>query len=104
MRSSSPAKLKSYAPDQFETVLRRLLEFLLGRRQAGPDARVALGLSPLRVFFSTRRIRSTDDNVSPQVLLHEVLQSPNISIHDMAIDVIKSEPGQAKSGQHRLVP
>src|SRR5262249_41007675 len=45
---------------------------------------------------STRPIRTANTNASPQVLLHEVLQSPNINIDDMAVEVIKAEPGKRK--------
>jgi hypothetical protein len=55
-------------------------------------APVAVGLPALRVFFSTRPIRSLKQDATPQVLLHEVLQSPNLVIDDMAVDMVRSQP------------
>jgi hypothetical protein len=53
---------------------------------------VAIGLPVLRVFFSTRPIKTMDRDASPQVLLHEVLQSSNLLIDDMDVDMIRSQP------------
>jgi hypothetical protein len=84
-----------YEPDQLGETVTRLVEPFLGRRKkARPQA--ALGLPTLRVFFSTRPIRTTKKDPSPQVLLHEVLQSPTLSIDDMAVDLIRAQPGKRK--------
>lgn len=84
-----------YELDQLGEVVARMVEPFLGRRKkARPQA--ALGLPTLRVFFSTRPIRTTKKDASPQVLLHEVLQSPTVSIDDMAVDLIRAQPGKRK--------
>ncbi len=57
-------------------------------------ARITIGLPALRVFFSTRPIQADNREASPEVLLHEVLQSPNLNIDDMVVDVIRLKPGQ----------
>lgn len=57
-------------------------------------ARLAIGLPALRVFFSTRPIQADNRDVSPEILLHEVLQSPTLNIDDMAVDMIRLKPGQ----------
>ncbi len=70
---------------------------LLSRRFSKKDlaqARVTIGLPALRVFFSTRPIQADNREASPEVLLHEVLQSPNLNIDDMAVDMIRLRPGQ----------
>ena len=70
---------------------------LLSRRFTKKDlakARVAIGLPALRVFFSTRPIQADNREASPEVLLHEVLQSPNLNTDDMVVDMIRLRPGQ----------
>jgi hypothetical protein len=70
---------------------------LLARRftkQELAKARVAIGLPALRVFFSTRPIQADNREASPEILLHEVLQSPNLNIDDMVVDMIRLRPGQ----------
>jgi hypothetical protein len=57
-------------------------------------APLAIGLPVLRVFFSTRPIKAINRETSPQVLLHEVLQSSNLVIDDMDVDMIQSQPGK----------
>lgn len=57
-------------------------------------ARVAIGLPALRVFFSTRPIQADNREASPEILLHEILQSPTLNIDDMAVDMIRLRPGQ----------
>lgn len=57
-------------------------------------ARVTIGLPALRVFFSTRPIQADNREASPEVLLHEVLQSPSLNADDMIVDMIRLRPGQ----------
>lgn len=82
---------ESYTPDQLGNVLTRVLTPLLGRWKRFP-LNVAVGLSGQRVFYSTRPIKSTNSDASPEMLLHEVLQSASISVDDMALDVVKTKP------------
>lgn len=82
---------ESYAPDKIEEILKRLLAPLTGRRKRFPIP-VAVGLSGPRVFFTTRPIKSSNAESSPQMLLHEVLQSASISVDDMVLDVVKAQP------------
>jgi len=83
-----------YEPDQLSDAIGRLLKPMLGRRKRGTQ--VAVGFPAARVFFSTRPIRTTHSDASAQVLLHEVLQSPNICIDDMLVEVIKADSGKRK--------
>src|SRR5262249_17499297 len=55
---------------------------------------VSASIPAQRVFFSTRPIKTTNVNASPQVLLHEVLQSPNVNIDEMVIDLVQLNPGK----------
>lgn len=80
-----------YEPDQLGAVVQRLLGAVLGPKQKYP---VALGVPTQRVFFSTRPIRTTKTDPSPEVLLHEVLQSPTHSVEEMAIALIKAQAGK----------
>lgn len=82
-----------YEPDQLNSVLERMLTAQeppwFGRRMP-----VALGLSRQKVFFSTRPVRAVNVAAAPEALLHEMLQSPSLSIDDMAVDVIRAQPGK----------
>ncbi len=82
---------ESYTADQLGNVLNRLLTPLQSRWKRFP-LNVAVGLSGQRVFYSTRPVKSTNAEASPEMLLHEVLQSASISVDDMALDVVKSKP------------
>ena len=57
---------------------------------------MAIGLPALRVFFSTRPIQADNREASPEVLLHEVLQSPNLNIDEMAVDMIRLSPASGR--------
>jgi len=82
-----------YEPDQLATTIEHLLAPCFGSRKRR-RLPVVLGLPTVRVFFSTRPIRTSKSDASPQVLLHEVLQSPAISIDDMVVDLVKTQPGK----------
>ena len=72
------------------------LEQLLAKHFTRGDlehAQVNVGLPALRVFFSTRPIQAQNHHASPEVLLHEVLQSPSLNVDDMVVDLIKTRPG-----------
>lgn len=86
-------RAESYAPDQLAAVIERLLAPLVDRRNRH-RLPIAVGLPAMRVFFSTRPIKTTNTEASPQVLLHEVLQSPSLSIDDMVVDLIKTVVGK----------
>ena len=53
---------------------------------------IAVSLPCDRVFFSTRPIQANGSNAAPRVLLRETLQSAGVSIDDMVVDVVKSQP------------
>src|ERR1051326_3027906 len=80
--------------DQQDAMLQTLLGPLGGKKKKRLP--LALGIPAQQVFFSTRPIRTTDDSAPPQVLLHEVLQSPNIAIDDMVVDLIRAQPENRK--------
>jgi hypothetical protein len=81
-------RTERYESEKLGETLGRLLEpWLAGRKRRFVP--VAVGMPGQRVFFSTRPIRTTHSDPSPQALIHEVLQSPNHSIDDMVVEVIK---------------
>jgi Tfp pilus assembly protein PilN len=88
-------RAESYEAEQLADALRRILEPSLARRKRRPLP-VGVGMPAQRVFFSTRPIRATQGDPSPQALIHEVLQSPNHSIDDMVVEVIKAQPNNRK--------
>lgn len=79
-----------YEPEAVGAAVSAALAAFPGRKHRT----LALGLLPQRVLFSTRPIRSANLDAKPEVLLHEVLQSPNLSSDDMVADVVKARPGQ----------
>ena len=81
----------SAAPDELPFVLKRLVGPLLGRKSLR-RVPVAVGLPAGRVYFSTRPIQTASGDPSPHVLLREALRSPNVSVNEMVVDVIKSQP------------
>jgi hypothetical protein len=83
---------EAYTTETLPEVIGRLLKPLLGRRGHGHP--VAVGFPAMRAFFSTRPVRNGNRETPPEVLLYEVLQSPNICIDDMAVEVIRAEPGK----------
>lgn len=82
---------EAYVPEQLGAVLNRLIAPLQSRWKRFPLP-VALGLAGQRVFFTTRPVKSSNAAASPEMLLHEVLQSSTISVDDMAMDVVKARP------------
>jgi len=78
-------------PDELPRVLKRLLGPLSGRSRFR-RAPVAVGLPAGRVYFSTRPIQTTSGDPSPHVLLREALRSPNLSVNEMFVDVVKAQP------------
>jgi hypothetical protein len=88
-------RTEAYDSEQLGETLGRLLGPLLTERKRRSPP-VAVGMPAQRVFFSTRPIRTTHSDPSPQALIHEVLQSPNHSIDDMVVEVIKAQPNDRK--------
>jgi hypothetical protein len=89
------SRTETYDSEQLGETLGRLLGPMLARRKRRSPP-VAVGMPAQRVFFSTRPIRTTHSDPSPQALIHEVLQSPTHSIDDMVVEVIKSQPNDRK--------
>jgi hypothetical protein len=81
-----------YTPEDLPSVLERLLTPLVGRRRSVP---VAVGLPGNRIFFGTRLIRSSSES-SPQAVLQKALCSPNISIDDLTIDLLRGDVNKAQ--------
>ncbi|WP_169979094.1 hypothetical protein [Tautonia rosea] len=76
-------------------IIQRLLEPLRTSR-AWRRAPIAVGMPGMGVFFSTRPVqiqRNTEDQ-SPQVLLHEILQSANLNIDHMQVDAVRWQLGR----------
>ena len=78
-------------PDELAEVLEQLLSPLLGRRGLR-QVPVAIGLPAAETYFSTRPIQKAGGDVSPHVLLREALRSSNVSVDEMVVDVIKTQP------------
>jgi hypothetical protein len=84
---------EKYRPGELPELLQRMLGPLVGKRHS-LGKMVAFGLPMLRVFFSTRPLKASNVDVSPKVLLHEVLRSPNSNVDDMIVDSVQSAPGK----------
>ncbi|MDG3007711.1 hypothetical protein [Paludisphaera mucosa] len=82
----------AFEPGGLAEALEKLLAKHFTRRDL-ERARVSVGLPALRVFFSTRPIQERNLQASPEILLHEVLQSPTLIVDDMVVDLIKSKVG-----------
>jgi hypothetical protein len=83
-----------YEPDKLaETVTRLIAPLARSRRRA---CSVTLGLCPRRVFYSTRPTRVESAPAEAQTLLREVLQSPNVCIDEMTVEMQTSEFGKSK--------
>ena len=74
-------------------VLERMLRPWRGRR-GKLTAPVSVGVSPFRVFFSSRPIKLTDKNLSPANVLHEILQSSNVNVEEMEVETKRGQPGK----------
>jgi hypothetical protein len=79
-----------YQGHDLAAVLTRIAGPPVGKRRK--RRLVAFSLPLLRVFFSTRPLKVTNVEVSPKVLLHEVLRSPNSNVEEMAIDLLQANP------------
>jgi hypothetical protein len=82
-----------YEPDGLGAAIQELLGRLMSRDELA-RAKVYVGLPSLRTYFSTRPIQAENLQASPEVLLHEVLQTPSLNIDDMVVDMLKIKPGQ----------
>lgn len=89
------SRRESYAPDELPEAVSRLLGPFASARKRYPYP-VAVGVATRRVFYSTRPVRSENENTSAQALLRDVLQSPNVCIDEMTVEVIKGEIGKKK--------
>jgi hypothetical protein len=78
-------------PDELPAVLERVLKPLAGggRLQRVP---VAIGIPTGRTYFATRPIQNPGSDASPEILLREALRSPNVSVNEMTVDVVKARP------------
>jgi hypothetical protein len=85
--------IEPYQPGQLPSVLEKMLSPWRDRRKRF-RLPVALGLPALRVFFSTRPHRLANRDASPEVLLRDMIQSPNFSIDDLVVDLVKAQPGR----------
>ncbi len=72
----------------------QLLKPLIDRKKR--VAPIAVGVPTRRVFFSTRPLSASSSGSSAQTVLREVLQSPNVCIDELSVQVIKGEVGKRK--------
>jgi hypothetical protein len=86
------SRTEPYEPEELAEVLETVLAPPAGRKR-GFRSPVCVGLPPLRVFFSTRSLRVKDRDTAPNMMLHEVLQSSNVNVDDMEVDLIRAQPG-----------
>jgi hypothetical protein len=85
---------RSYANHELPEVIQRVLGPIVDSNKRTPP--IVLGLSTRRVFYSTRPLKPDGNTTAPQALLREVLQSPNICIDEMAVEVSKGEFSKRK--------
>ena len=83
-----------YESGDLETAVPRLLASLLDSHKSLRLA--AVGLPTSRLFFITRPVRSLDGDAKPEVLLQKALQSPNVVVDDLIVDMLKSEVNKAQ--------
>ncbi len=79
--------------DSLQEALRKLLEPLASQPR-WLKAPVYVGLPALGVFFSSRPIKALLRDAAPQALLHEILQSSNLNVDDMEVDMLRLQPGK----------
>jgi hypothetical protein len=87
-RHSEPLRLENLS-----ATLHRVLDPLVGKR-ARRRRLVAFALPLQRIFYCSRPLKATNVEVSPVVVLHEVLRSATSNVDEMAIDLIKANPGK----------
>jgi hypothetical protein len=71
--------------------LGRVLGPVMGKRRFRRPP-VSLAVPSRRVYFSTRPVHASTGDSSAHVLLREAFCSQNITVGDMVVDVIKSQP------------
>ena len=79
--------------ESISEVLERMLRPWRGRRGKFTTP-VSLGLSPFRVFFSSRPVKLTDKDLKPANLLHELLQSSDVNVDEMEVETMRGQPGK----------
>jgi hypothetical protein len=78
---------QSYEPEQFADVVGELLAKVeAGGKHPYP---VAVGIPARRVFYSTRPLPTGKESGSAESVLREVMQSPNVCIDELAVQVVK---------------
>jgi hypothetical protein len=82
-----------YEPETLAEAIQRVLQRLVGKRKVRGFP-VMLGLASGKIFFSSRPMRIESNEVSPQVLLHEALQSSGLSVDDMVVESLKAQAGK----------
>jgi hypothetical protein len=85
---------RSYADYELPEAIQRLLGPIVDSNKRIPP--IVVGLSTRRVFYSTRPMKPDGNTAAPQALLREVLQSPNICIDEMAVEISKGEFSKRK--------
>ncbi len=81
-----------YQPDKLAEAIQIVLrEIGVRKPRAYP---VMLGLASGRIFFSSRPMKTDSTDASPQVLLHEALQSSGLAVEDMVVESLKAQPGK----------
>src|SRR5262245_4301542 len=84
---------ETFEHEKFTETFQRVLKPLVsGKHRRHPP--IGFSVPTLEVFFSTRPMKAAGSDVSPQVLLHEVLRSPTINVDDMVVDLIQAKPGK----------
>ncbi|HWA98127.1 MAG TPA: hypothetical protein VG713_06525 [Pirellulales bacterium] len=78
---------QAFVAEELGSVIGQLLTKVCGaRRHAYP---IAVGVSSKRVFYCTRPIGAGKDSASAQTILREVMQSPNVRIDELSVQVVK---------------
>jgi hypothetical protein len=70
----------------------QILEEQLTSIRSDHDVMLVVGLPRKNTFFSTRPIQPGKQTPGPHALLREALRTNTISVEDMAVDVVRSQP------------
>jgi len=84
-------QVETMAGEDRGQVITKLLGPFFGKRKLR-RLPVSVGVPLRRVYYSTRPVHAATGDSSPHVLLREAMQSQNVPVHEMAVDVIKSDP------------
>lgn len=84
---------QKYTPETLDEALSTLLGTFRKGSRSITDL-VLIGLPLVRVFFGSKELKPSEQDVKPATLLVELFQSTNINYDDMEIDLVKRSNGK----------